>query len=115
MNANSENPHDYSFEEEVRKILIKASLFFPETKSQIEELEKGIDTESVAIPDNPLEILENSPPKLTRLYGSNFPPGEIEESMAIAAKGNGEITPELEEKMRKDRENAERGNSKKQK
>jgi len=106
MNRNCE---DIDLDKLVHDAMKNDGLLLPTTKEEVEREEARQEEETISIPESlkdPFKILErNQPPILNKRIITDK---KADEGLARAAREGGDILPEIEEKMRRDREEAEK-------
>ena len=96
------------FEQFLNESLKSHGFLFPETDEQMDKFLANV--EDVDLPEelkDPMSIF-SSHKKTIQFSIPSFDDSEAESTWAIAARGGNEITKDVEEQMRKDREEAER-------
>src|SRR5713226_4095523 len=106
-----------SFEREVFEFLVSKGYIIPETGAEVQRAEERMQGVESTLPEalrDPVAALEGV--KRRRAKGARnlvpFPTEqmvEAQEDLARAARKGGNIAPEVEERMRRDREKAEAG------
>jgi hypothetical protein len=94
----------------VHRALVKKGLCLPVTEGEVAAAEQDLAKHPMKLPASLAELpdfLSPSRPLRPRFAGFVREPTELEDEMARAAREGGEITPDLEEKMRRDRLEAE--------
>ncbi len=106
--SNKNKTDKIDFEQFLNKALKSHGFLFPETDEQMDKFLENL--EDVDLPDelnDPMNIFPTHKNKLT-LNTILSDDSDYEETWAIAARSGNEITNEVKEQMRKDREEAER-------
>lgn len=108
---NQENKPE--FDKEIYKTLKTADLLFPETPSEVEQIEQELKEYLIKLPESisdasmAFDLICNSsnsePPKMKPNISMN---NDTRNSLARAAREGGDISEELAEHMRKDRKKA---------
>jgi len=94
----------------VQRAFLKKGLCLPVTEEEVAAAEQELGKAPVRLPASlaePPDFLSPPRPLKPRFPSYVREPTELEDEMARAAREGGEITPDLEEKMRRDRLDAE--------
>jgi len=106
-------PDRSTLEREVMRAMRGEGWLAPETEEEVLETEGKLASERITMPtslDHPRELLHR--PIEIRTAQSKLAPksSEVEENLARAAREGGKISPEVEQRMKRDRDAAESGN-----
>jgi hypothetical protein len=112
MTSGKKHSTQVNLAELVQRVLLKKGLSLPVTEEEVAAAEDDLAKDNVKLPSSlsePPDFL--SPPRgiRARIASQVREPTDFEQEMARAAREGGQITPELEEKMRRDRIAAESG------
>jgi len=85
----------------------------PETEAEVLQTEPKLASETITMPtsfNHPRELLHRNIEIRTAQSTTTPKSSEVEENLARAAREGGKISPEVEQRMKRDRDAAESGN-----